>query len=172
MTDDELGQIFREYWSTVWGYISDMGFTAEAAEDLASAVFVKLVKHRNNIDPEKVRAWLYKVARTTVIDHARMMNVRPQPCELTEVVRNRDRWADPFYYTSVTMDLEQISEECELSDSGLDVIVAAEIAGYSRAEIAEMLGKTTSALGVQRMRSYRACSRNPRLNNSHQNDII
>ena len=61
----------------------------EDAEDVTQEVFIKLWKHWQKIDHEKLGAWLMRVAHNCVIDHVRKQ--RPQLANLDHYAEVEDQ---------------------------------------------------------------------------------
>jgi RNA polymerase sigma-70 factor (ECF subfamily) len=61
----------------------------EDAEDVTQEVFIKLWKHWQKIDHEKLGAWLMRVAHNCVIDHVRKQ--RPQQANLDHYAEVEDQ---------------------------------------------------------------------------------
>jgi RNA polymerase sigma-70 factor (ECF subfamily) len=70
-----MSKIFQQ-WVTqlqndVWSLARHILKDAAEAEDAAQEVFVRLWKHRDNIDSERVRPWIMKVTRNECLDRLR-----------------------------------------------------------------------------------------------------
>lgn len=82
---DQLGAAFVSLRQGLAGYLRKQVGDAVIAEDLLQDVFVKaLLAIRANKAPHNLPAWLYTVARTTVIDHYRAARPETQPWEADE----------------------------------------------------------------------------------------
>lgn len=82
---DQLGVAFVSLRQGLAGYLRKQVGDAVLAEDLLQDVFVKaLLAIRANKAPHNLPAWLYTVARTTVIDHYRAARPETQPWEADE----------------------------------------------------------------------------------------
>lgn len=70
-SQDALRQIYEGYFSPVYGFIRLRVEDAQAAEDLASEVFVKMVEafQGRNAPHHSLRGWLFRVARNVLHDH-------------------------------------------------------------------------------------------------------
>jgi len=60
-----------QYQNEAWTLARYLLKDAAEAEDATQEAFVKLWKHRDNIDPERVKPWLMKVTRNTCMDRLR-----------------------------------------------------------------------------------------------------
>ena len=69
-----------EYQDQAWTLARYLLKDAAEAEDAVQESFVKLWRHRDSIDPEKVKPWLMKVARK-VDDRAKAYHTQLKKCE-------------------------------------------------------------------------------------------
>jgi RNA polymerase sigma-70 factor (ECF subfamily) len=60
-----------QYQNEAWTLARYLLKDAAEAEDATQEAFVKLWKHRENVDPERVKPWLMKVTRNTCLDRLR-----------------------------------------------------------------------------------------------------
>jgi len=69
---DRIGLLFERYNRQLYGFLFHMTYKREAAEDMVQVVFYKMLKYRHTFtgDGEFV-AWMYSIARNTIIDEAR-----------------------------------------------------------------------------------------------------
>ena len=66
-------QIYRDFYPKVRAYVRGKIQDPHEAEDLVSAVFLKVVQKLDSYDPAKasLSTWVYTIARNTVTDHFR-----------------------------------------------------------------------------------------------------
>ena len=64
-------QWVEQYQDQAWSLARYLLKDASEAEDATQEAFIKLWKHRDAIDPERVKAWLMKVTRNTCLDRLR-----------------------------------------------------------------------------------------------------
>ena len=72
-TETQNGEIFsQEHLHQIYHYVYSYVTNHQEAEDLTSQIFLKAVRR---LDPERsahhCRAWLFRVARTTIVDYWR-----------------------------------------------------------------------------------------------------
>ena len=69
----DAGQIYEEFQPKVRAYVRGKIQDPHDAEDLVSAVFMKVVQKLDSFDPAKasVSTWVYTITRNTVTDHFR-----------------------------------------------------------------------------------------------------
>lgn len=70
---DAFGTLYDRYSERIYRFIYYKTFNKAIAEDLTSEVFFKALKNIESFDGAKApfSAWLYRIARNTVIDHYR-----------------------------------------------------------------------------------------------------
>ncbi len=80
-----VGILFERYHPSIFRYLYYKVGDTHTAEDLASEVFLRLLRSISQQRPENVQpqAWLYKIARNLAIDHYRKNQVQ-QPVFLEE----------------------------------------------------------------------------------------
>jgi RNA polymerase sigma-70 factor (ECF subfamily) len=61
----------EEYQDQAWTLARYLLKDPAEAEDACQEAFVKLWKHQDTVDPEKIRPWLMKVTRNTCLDRLR-----------------------------------------------------------------------------------------------------
>lgn len=64
-------QWVKDYQDQAWTVARYILKDAQEAEDAAQEAFVKLWNNRDNVDPERVQAWLMKVTRNGCLDRLR-----------------------------------------------------------------------------------------------------
>jgi len=132
----------------------------EEAEDLTSAVFLKawnyVQESDNDLKFRTLKPLLYRIARTTVIDHYRRRN-RPgsvsidderNPVEIVDAGQNLEE------QTGQLLDIRKVSGRIlELKDEYREVIIMRYIEEFSIGEIAKIMDKSR---GNVRVLTYRA----------------
>ncbi len=69
-------KLAEEYQDRVYTFAYYSLHSREEAEDVTQEVLVKLWKHSESVDPEKLTAWTMRVARNAVIDMTRRRKSR------------------------------------------------------------------------------------------------
>ena len=79
MTCDAISSedVYREFYPKVRGYVRSKVNNLHDAEELVSAVFLKIVQKLSSYDPEKASlpTWVYTITRNTVTDHFRTRRI-------------------------------------------------------------------------------------------------
>ncbi|NEU30346.1 RNA polymerase sigma factor [bacterium LRH843] len=60
--NNEWGQLLLEHSKVVYKYLIKIGATKEDAEDITQETIIKTIECLQQIEPEKMRAWMFKVA--------------------------------------------------------------------------------------------------------------
>lgn len=69
----DAGQIYEEFQPKVRAYVRGKIHDPHDADDLVSAVFMKVVQKLDSYDPDKasISTWVYTITRNTVTDYFR-----------------------------------------------------------------------------------------------------
>ena len=59
---NEWGQLLLEHGKVVFKYLIKIGAVKEDAEDITQETIIKTIQCLQQIEPEKMRAWMFKVA--------------------------------------------------------------------------------------------------------------
>jgi len=134
--------LFAEHKARVFRYLCRMVGRADTAHDLTQDVFLRVVR-AGEPNVESRKAWLFKIARNTALNHVRDSRRQPMPADLV------DR-AEP-----ATQELGVAVREAvaALQELDRDVFLMREIAGLSYGEIASACELTVEAV---RSRLHRA----------------
>lgn len=83
---------FRQYHDRILCYIRTKIFSSAEAEDICSAVFLKVHTKISEYDPQKsaFSTWIYTIARNAVVDHFRTSHRHEQIDE--EIAFAEDRY--------------------------------------------------------------------------------
>jgi RNA polymerase sigma-70 factor (ECF subfamily) len=71
-------ELYDKYFARIYNYIRYRVIERDAADDLVSAVFEKVLDKYGSFDPERapLEPWLFAIARNTLNDHFRRRKVR------------------------------------------------------------------------------------------------
>lgn len=74
----EFEELYERYFARVHNYIRYRVISLDAADDIVSAVFEKVLDKYGSFDPAKanIEVWLFTIARNTLNDHFRRRKVR------------------------------------------------------------------------------------------------
>jgi RNA polymerase sigma-70 factor (ECF subfamily) len=82
----------EEYQNQAWTLARYLLKDPSEAEDACQEAFVKLWRHQDSIDPDKIKPWLMRVTRNGCLDRLR----RRRPTEQLEDWRHRDDAPGPM----------------------------------------------------------------------------
>jgi RNA polymerase sigma-70 factor (ECF subfamily) len=150
--EEALRFLYVTYSHNIYGYVRSIVRDDHEAEDVTQHVFAKLMTTLRKYDDRGVPffAWLVRLARNVAIDHLRANRLTP-----TETV------LDPA--ASCGVDLEQAQTVraalASLPDEQREVVVLRHVVGLSPGEIADLMGRTESAIHGLHHRGRRALQR-------------
>ena len=131
----DAGQIYIEYQPKVRDYVRGRIQDPHDAEDLVSAVFMKVVKKLDSYDPAKasVSTWVYAITRNTVTDYFRTRR---------STVSFEDYMLEEVPASQLTDDtLGSLAEALmSLKAKERDLIVLHYYSGHTLKTVAEMMG--------------------------------
>ncbi len=139
-----FSELYDRYVEKIYNFIYYRTFHKETAEDLTSVVFTKAYERARQFSGDKgsFTAWLYQIARNTIIDHYRTH-------KSTEDIENA---FDMSSAQSVERDVESVMQleqvQMLLKDlprEAREVVIMRVWDGLSYKEIAEVLGKSEAA---------------------------
>ncbi len=137
----EFDVLYTQHIDAVYRYLYRRTLVREVAEDLASSTFLKAMESIRSFDPSKgnLRAWLYRVARNTLIDFYRSS----RPTATIETV-----WDLPGDEVA-TLTTERHIESAllhkalaQLNADQREIVLLRVWEGLSHKEIAALTGKT------------------------------
>jgi RNA polymerase sigma-70 factor (ECF subfamily) len=91
MDEQELQRFYQEKVGAVYRYVYSQVGNREDAEDLTSEIFLKAVRSiHQELGPQRIRKWLFLIARTIVADYWRA-RYRTPTSSLEPVSNSRSR---------------------------------------------------------------------------------
>ena len=136
-----FGRLFDEYHEPVYRFIANRVNRPSDAEDLTQLVFVKALEALPRYEQRGVPfgGWLFRLARNTIIDHAR---TRHDHAELNAAADRATDEAGPDEVTLLRQDLDAVARAlADLTDEQREAIELRFFAGLSAREAAEAMGK-------------------------------
>ena len=144
---DEMIEICETYFPKIYRFISYRINNRDEAEDLASEVFLRLVRSKDVIIGN-TQAWLYRVAKNIITDHYRRSSIQRSLIERSEEL---NEYSDPKSDASARIKVYDIERSLKhLTEEQYQVIILKFIEGYSTREVASIMEKTEGAVkGLQ-----------------------
>ncbi|MDX1600786.1 MAG: sigma-70 family RNA polymerase sigma factor [Anaerolineales bacterium] len=154
---DAFGKLYDLYVDRIFRFIAYRVGNDPTAEDLTSEVFMKAWDALDDYEPTGAPfgAWLFRIARNTVIDHHR---TKKEQVELEKVAPIlEDPQADPQGDVLGELELERLKAAMsQLTEAQQEVLTLKFIEGLSTRETAEVLGKKQGAIRALQMRGLHA----------------
>ena len=140
--------LYGRYVKKIFDYVWFRTFNQTVAEDLTSAVFIKVMGAVTGFDPMRgsFKSWIYKIAANALIDYYRTRKV-VEPLEAASDVADR---SDPAADTEQALLTEHVKGILKsLPQESRDLVVMRLWDDLSYREIAAITGKTEAALKMQ-----------------------
>lgn len=151
-----FGRLYDSTLDRIYRYIFFRVTDAELAEDLTSQVFLKAWENLRRYKPGgPFVAWLYTIARNTVIDHYR---TRKQSVPLDQTVIKDDPELDEKVDLKHDIGILQEAMQ-ELTEEQREVLTLRFLADMETGEIAERMQKSEGAVRALQMRALQALAK-------------
>jgi RNA polymerase sigma-70 factor, ECF subfamily len=155
---EAFGQIYDACVDRVYRFIFFRVSDVPTAEDLTSQVFLKAWQNLGLYRPEgPILAWLYAIARNTVIDHYRTFKQTVSLDEAAPIAAQDDRLDElvefQFEMQSLQESLQYLTEEQQ------EVLILKFIAEFDTDQIARKMGKSEGAIRALQMRALQALAK-------------
>lgn len=148
------------YADEVYRFVVFKVRTEEEARDITSQVFLKAWHHileRKPAGQKSLRALLYAVARTTVIDHYRGSGPPKADADGPEAKEIPDPAQNIGIRAEIDSDMDRVREKMkDLKDEYREILILRYINELSFKEIAEVTGKTKNNARVISHRALKA----------------
>jgi len=153
-----FARLYEAYFDRVYRFIFFRVTDDEVAEDLASQVFLKAWENLHRYRPHgPFLAWLYAIARNTVIDNYRTRKPTVSLDEAAPVATQDEKLDDRLQFQFEIQALQEAMQR--LTQEQQEVITLKFIAEYDTAEIARHMGKSEGAVRALQMRALQALGR-------------
>jgi len=151
-----FGRLYDATLDRIYRYVFFRVTDTELAEDLTSQVFLKAWENLSRYKPGgPFVAWLYTIARNTVIDHYR---TRKQSVPLDQTVIKEDPALDEKVDLKHDIGILQEAMQ-ELTDEQREVLTLRFLADMETGEIAEQMQKSEGAVRALQMRALQALAK-------------
>ena len=154
---DAFGRLYDLYVDRIFRFITYRVGDEPTAEDLTSEVFMKAWDALDDYELKGAPfgAWLFRIARNTVIDHHRTKKEKVELEKVAPILE--DPQADPQGEVIGELKLERLQAAMsQLTVAQQEVLTLKFIEGLSTRETAEVLGKKQGAIRALQMRGLHA----------------
>ncbi|MGB3717608.1 MAG: RNA polymerase sigma factor [Candidatus Promineifilaceae bacterium] len=153
---DAFGDLYELYLEEVYRYVFYRVSNEADAEDLTEQVFLNAWENLPKfLQSVPFKAWLYRIARNTVIDHYRTRNKKNLPMnENVSFVAMDDQPEDKVLAQETTVRLIQAISK--LSQLHQDVIILRFANGFSTTETAQIVERNVGTVRVLQHRALKA----------------
>jgi RNA polymerase sigma-70 factor (ECF subfamily) len=153
---EAVAELYNRYHENIFHYIWSKVSDPHLAEDLTGDVFLRMVtnlpKYRTTAAP--FPAWLFRIARNLVIDHARKAGTHkelPIDNHTSHLKDDGDSLSD---IVDQNFSMEQVRVALqELNSLRQEVLILRFFVGMSLNEVASLLGKTVGSIKVAQHRA-------------------
>jgi len=157
--------LYDLYANRIYRYLLGRTGNTDAAEDLTTEVFLRVIEHvhRFRLDAARpassVSAWLYRIAANLTADHYRCQQRRPA-ISLEENDSLVSQAPDPYRQAEHREALERLSAAMEKLTEDQRLVVMGKFGeGMSNAQAAAWLGKSEGAIEALQHRALRTLGR-------------
>ncbi|MBN1201857.1 MAG: sigma-70 family RNA polymerase sigma factor [Anaerolineae bacterium] len=153
---DAIAALYRRHVQAIYRYVRYRVPEDAAADDLTAEVFLRMVEGlpRFQLNGAPFEAWLYRIASARVADHYRQRSRHPQQA-LSDT--QADRSVSPEGVLQTTEEEAELRTALQqLSAEHQDILLLRFVERKSHAEVAEILGKSVTAI---KSAQHRALSR-------------
>lgn len=147
-------ELYDELAGKIFGFCFIRVGTRETAEDLTQEIFLKLLDKIESFEEQKGSfvAWLWRLARNTVIDHYRTKTA-PTFSDIGDEAAEEASVSEPHAHLDDKMEYERLkSLLSSFSEDEKNIFELRFVSELSYGEISEMLGKSEVALRVMATR--------------------
>jgi RNA polymerase sigma-70 factor (ECF subfamily) len=150
MTIEEYNQIVYSQSDALYRFALKNIKVVEDAQEIVQSSFEKLWINRNNVDPTKCKAYLFRIAYNSMIDI-----IRKQKREVDmELISNREIQSDQTDFKGLKPILENALNQ--ISEMQRNVILLRDYEGYSYLEIGEIMNITENQVKINIFRGRQA----------------
>ncbi len=141
MTEREYNQCVNLYADNVYRFILKNLRHEEDSKDVVQGAFEKMWIHREQVDNEKCKSYLFTIAYNQMIDHIR----KNKRISLKETFNEEARGAEREQHNAKRILDEALSK---LSPTQKSLVMLKDYEGYNYAEIGEITGLNESQVKV------------------------
>ena len=142
-----LEEIFAAYHKDVYNYLYSLCHDTSLSEDLASEVFLQVVKSIAGFRGESdVKTWLFSIARHEWFNYLKKKNKQPEAEVLSEFLESNDEKADDIFFAEELK--KRLYELLDKENERTKSIVLMRMDGYSFYDIGKAQGISENSARV------------------------
>jgi RNA polymerase sigma-70 factor (ECF subfamily) len=152
----EFQQLWQQYKDPLQQFLRSRVKNSADVDDLLQEIFIKTYQHLNTVkEPEKLRSWLFQIARNTVIDYYRKFRVETSRQEVVQNAMLTDK--QPEQYEQIRQELTHCIRPLldRLPEKYREAIEIVDLQNTSQKELANKLGLSHSAVKSRIQRGRR-----------------
>lgn len=156
----DFESLAREYADAVFTYARYALRHTEDAEDVTQEVLVRLWRHRDAVEPDRLRAWVMQVARNLVIDVSRRQRARSGVFAVTAPGDARVESVPSAGTADADVERRELRGVLEHAVAALDepyrsIVILREVQGMTYEEVAQALNMPLGTIKVYLHRARR-----------------
>ncbi len=142
-----LEEIFAAYHKDVYNYLYSLCHDTSLSEDLASEVFLQVVKSIAGFRGESdIKTWLFSIARHEWFNYLKKKNRQPEAEVLSEFLESKDEKADDLFFAEELK--KRLYELLDKENERTKSIVLMRMDGYSFYDIGKAQGISENSARV------------------------
>ena len=155
---EAFGHLYDACVDRVYRFIFFRVSDVPTAEDLTSQVFLKAWQNLGRYRPNgPILAWLYAIARNTVIDHYRTFKQTVSLDEAAPIAAQDDKLDELVEFQSEMGSLQESLKY--LTEEQQEVLILKFISDFDTDQIARRMGKSEGAIRALQMRALQALAK-------------
>lgn len=156
---DQFGRLYDRYIKKIYNFIYYKTNHRETAEDLTSQTFIKAMEKINQFNLAKgtFSAWLYQIARNTVIDNYRKSKPSVDINDVWDLQTDDDIQRD-IDAVNKLREVDQYLQQ--LKPQQREIVILRVWENLSYQEIAEIIGKTSDSCKMMFFRTIKELKNN------------
>jgi len=157
-----FGRLYDRYVERVYAFVRGRVGSVADAEDLTATVFLKAWEAIGGYDQRGLPfgAWLFRIARNSVIDSYRRAGRSPEVVPIEEAPESEDEDASVDRRAFANIQAEEVRTAMEqLTEEQRSVLMLRFIWGFDLRDSAQALGKTEGAVKALQHRAVRSLGR-------------
>lgn len=154
---EAFGELYDIFLDSIYRFVFFKVSSVQLAEDITADIFLKALNKINTYNKKKdssFSAWIFKIARNTVIDYYR---TKKDLHEIPEDLKDESALSDSSRKVEQDLDRKRLLEALKkLPDNQAQAIALKYLSDMSNADIAVILDKTEGAIRIMQSRGIQA----------------